>query len=210
MQVCTCIPNGYCRSSAGTLTKGGQYGSKGRGVEPWDKSVARPVRANGNGRGLPLHSKLRHDPSQLIPGTPVATAVSLLWRCRGPRALAGSLCHLSSGALAGSIRDCRSAPAARTAGAGSLPSPPGDGMDQSLTLSLRTHCQCRRDSSFQQSEANKTLANFLREGLEKVRHPFGQPDVHSDNVPFGRFEQRTFQFSVTAVFLCPSLRSYRS
>ena len=43
MQVCTCIPNGYCRSSAGTLT-GGQYGSKGRGVEPQDGCVARPMR----------------------------------------------------------------------------------------------------------------------------------------------------------------------
>ena len=139
MQVCTCIPNGYCRSSAGTLT-GGQYGSKGRGVEPWDKSVARPVRANGNGRGLPLHLSLRHDPFQLISGTPWQSRDKFCL-CQGPRARTGSRYRLQRrpncpkqsgrpGTPAGRIRDFKFALVVRTALAGSLPTPSGDGMDQ--------------------------------------------------------------------------------
>ena len=115
--------------------KGKPVWSKGESVEPWGEGVARPMRANGNGRGLPLHRTLRHDPSQMIFGTPGATAVSLLWRCHGPKALSGSFCHLSSGALAGSSRDCRAAPAIRTAIAGSLLPPPGGSMDRNSLLS---------------------------------------------------------------------------
>ena len=137
-QVCTCDPNGYCRNSAGTLA-GGQYGSKGRGVEPRDESVARPVRPMETAEVFPMHLNLGHDPFQLILGTPLATVVSLLWRCQGPKARAGSRYHLSSGTPAGRIRDCKSALAFRTALAGSLPSPPGDGIDRILLIPFRCH-----------------------------------------------------------------------
>ena len=77
MQVCTCIPNGYCRSSAGTLT-GGQYGSKGRGVETQDGCVARPVRPMETAEVFPCADVLDTTSFQLILGTPLATVASLL------------------------------------------------------------------------------------------------------------------------------------
>ena len=81
------------------------------------------------------------------------------------------LLSYAPGAFAGSLRDCRSAPAIRTVCAGSLLSPPGGSMDcSSIFAQIFTPRQCRRVQLSAAGEFRRPgkIVNDSRDGRRKV------------------------------------------